>query len=79
MRATLYRDRQVARDVALRSLRTWRVGGRSASVAVPLRFLEFGPHRTSYLWWAMTLKTGPACHRVCIDLAPDRGAIEQPL
>jgi len=77
IRASLYRDRREARDVALRGLRTWRVGGRSVSVAVPLRFLEFGPHRTSYLWWAMTLKTGPACHRVCIDLAPDGGAVEQ--
>jgi len=79
MRATLYRDRRKAADVAVRKLRTWRRGGRSVSVAVPLRFLEFGPHRTSHLWWAQTLKSGPACRRICIDRAPDDGAVEQPL
>lgn len=79
MKGELFRIRSNGSDKHLRSLDGWRAGSRGAGVAVHERFLTFGPHRTSFFWWAASLYTSERCRSTCIDAVPDEGTVEQVL
>ena len=79
LHATVWRDRAPARDRRLFSVPVRKRGGDGVEVSVPLRRLEVGRHRTLYRWSVMTLFNGGVCRRTCIDPAPDRSMVEQPL
>jgi hypothetical protein len=79
LRAELYRDRTKKRDYKVSSLKTWRPDRRSVKVRVPLERMIFGKKRRYYRWYAQSLLTGPDCRRTCIDLAPDRSGVREPL
>lgn len=79
MRGELFRNRKHKSDYSVGSLKAWRPDRKSVSVRIPLRKLRVGDDRTFYRWFVQTLMTGSACPRVCIDRAPDTGAVQQPL
>src|SRR5918992_1327392 len=79
LRAELYRDRTKKRDYKVSSLKTWRPDRRSVKVRVPLDRMTFGKKRRYYRWHAQSLLTGPDCRRTCLDLAPDRSGVREPL
>jgi hypothetical protein len=79
LRAELYRDRARKRDYKVSSLKTWRPNRRSVKVRVPLDKMSFGKKRAYYRWFAQSLLTGPDCRRTCIDLAPDRSGVREPV
>lgn len=79
LQAELYRDRRTKPDYIVGALDAWRPGRWSLSVRVPLHRLNIADDRTYYRWSARTLFTSDVCPRVCIDLAPDAGAVREPL
>ena len=79
MVGTIYRDYAHARDRLIGRVPVTRPDGRSVRVVIPLRFLTFGPARTSYWWSVLTLFTSGTCPQTCFDAVPDTGAVEQPL
>jgi hypothetical protein len=78
MKGTLWRDRTSNRDRQVAKLTVWRRGGRSVSVRVPLNEMKRGDKRLEYRWYAQTLYTSGKCKQVCIDRAPNQGAITDP-
>ena len=79
LEASLWRDRSGANDRRLFKIEVRKRGGSGVEVAVPLRRLSIGTHRTVYRWSVSTLFTGGTCHRTCVDPAPDDSMVEQPL
>jgi hypothetical protein len=77
LQGSLWRDRRDRRDVFLRNVKVRRKSADGLSVAIPIKSLEFGGFRDSYMWWAMTSFTGQSCRRTCLDRAPDEGSVEQ--
>ena len=78
MRGTLYRDKRRKADRVISGAKTWKHVKRGFVVRVPLRRMKFPEQRLVYHWWVVTLHTGPKCKRVCIDRAPDSGAVTEP-
>ncbi len=78
MKGTLWRDRISKRDRRVSTLAVWRADRRSVSVRIPLRKVKRGPKRLEYRWYIKTLYTSNNCRQVCIDRAPNRGAISDP-
>ncbi|HVF52307.1 MAG TPA: hypothetical protein VNC78_01740 [Actinomycetota bacterium] len=76
--AELWRDREAQRDLKVRRLRVERRGRVGVAVFVPLDSLRFDS-RVRFTWIAQTLTTGPRCRRVCIDRAPNRGSVQEPV
>jgi hypothetical protein len=64
-------------DVKVSDLRVWRKGPVSVSVRVPLKRMDFGPFRTFYRWWVVTVLTTNKCPNSCIDRVPDEGSVQQ--
>jgi hypothetical protein len=79
MRATLWRDRVRQRDYKLKSLPVWRRNRRSASVRVPFAWVKTSKQRRFFFWYVQTLVASGKCPRVCLDRAPNRGAIKEPM
>jgi hypothetical protein len=79
LRAALFRDRAKRRDQRVTRLKTWRPDRRRVKLRVPLRKMTIGKRRLFYRWYAQTLFTGTNCRRTCIDLAPDRTGVKEPL
>jgi hypothetical protein len=74
----LWRDRTGKPDRKLGKVPVWRSNKSSATVRVPLSELYMGgKERLTYRWWVKTLFTGRKCHRVCIDRAPNKGAVTE--
>ena len=74
----LWRDRTGAPDRKLGKVPVWRSDKSSVTVRVPLGELNLGgKERLTYRWWVKTLFTGTNCHRVCIDRAPNQGAVTE--
>ena len=79
MRGDLYRDRQRKKDVRVSRVYVWRKNRTSVSVRIPMKRLSTGADRVHYGWVVQTLFTGPGCRRTCFDLAPENGAVIEPL
>jgi hypothetical protein len=79
LRAALWRDRSRKKDYRVTWLKTWRPDRRRVKVRLPLRTMTFGKRRRFYRWYSQTLLTGPDCRRTCIDVAPDRSGVREPL
>jgi hypothetical protein len=79
MTAALYRDRKRKSDFRVAHLRSWRLSRRDVRVRVRLSVMKFGRKRTSYRWYAQSLFTGSRCRNTCLDRAPNRRAISEPL
>jgi hypothetical protein len=79
MRGDLYRDRRRKKDVWVSRVYVWRKNRTSVSVRIPVARLATGTDRVHYAWVVQTLFTGPGCRRTCFDLAPDNGAVFEPL
>lgn len=77
--AALFRDGVKRRDRRVTWLKTWRPDRRRVKLRVPLRKMTIGKRRLFYRWYAQTLFTGTDCRRTCIDLAPDRNGVKEPL
>ena len=75
----LWRDRISKRDYRVSGVRVWRADRSSATAKIPLEAMDFGPQRLTYSWYVQTMFTGERCRRVCFDLVPDQGVIEEPL
>lgn len=79
MLGRLYRDRKQKRDSLISGLNAWRRNQRSVTIRVPLSKLRIPESRTFYRWYALSLFTGPACKKVCMDTTPDGDPVTQPL
>jgi hypothetical protein len=80
MSAALWRDRRERRDRRVRGLKVFRTSIRSLTVRVPLNLLRIPETRTSYAWYVTSIYLRGGCRRgVCLDRAPDRGAVIDPL
>lgn len=77
LEASLHRDLRRKSDRRVARLHLTRPGKASVRVRIPLDKMHFDEEFV-YRWKAQTLWTGPHCRDVCMDRAPDRGAIEQP-
>jgi hypothetical protein len=74
---SLVEIRRDGRQVERSSLEVGRPNGRSVSVRVLLREVGIGRGRTAYFWSALSVFTGSACPRTCVDRVPDEGTVEQ--
>ncbi len=81
MTGRLVRDRaKPRRDRVVGRLPVWRRNRRSVTVRVRLDRLRSGKNRVAYRWYVRSLRIRARCPRsVCIDRAPNEGAVEQPL
>jgi len=78
MQGMLWRDPANKRDRRVGYLSVWRPNGGSVSLYVPLGKMNTGgPKRIDYRWFVKTLFTGDNCRRVCIDRAPNNGALTE--
>ena len=77
LKGSLHRDFVRRRDERVSGLNLSRPGRSSVRVRVPLKKMKFG-ERFDYRWVSQSLWTGPKCRNVCIDRAPDRGAVVEP-
>jgi len=75
MQGLLYRTRRDGSERIVAPLSAWKPNPRSVTVRVPLARLRMPATRTFYRWFVKTLMTGSGCRRVCIDRAPDGGAV----
>jgi hypothetical protein len=75
---SVWRRRVDAPDLRLFPAAVRRRGHNGVEVWVRLARLTIGVHRTVYRWSVTTLFTGGACHRTCVDRAPDATMVEQP-
>jgi len=74
----LWRDRTGSPDRKLGKVPVWRSDKSSVTVRVPLSDMNMGgKKRLTYRWWVKTLFTGKSCRRVCIDRAPNQGAVTE--
>ena len=74
---SLWRVQATGPDSYLGAATVTRLSGRSASVGMRLRRLSFGPKRTFYRWWVLTLFTNDVCPRTCHDRAPNGTTVLQ--
>ncbi len=80
LEATLWRDRKRKRDVRVSKLHVARADRRSFTVTVPLRKMKIPRSRRSYRWYVETIAVDDgACPRSCLDRAPNRGAVAEPV
>ena len=78
MKGTLWRDRTKSPDRNVGNVAVWRRDKSSVTVRVPLNKLNTGGKaQVTYRWFIKTLFTGPNCRRVCIDRAPNEGALTE--
>ena len=78
--AELFRDRRTKRDLKIADIqRVGRSDRESFYVRIPLWRVKIGPSRVFYRWRVQTMYTGYRCRLVCFDLAPDAGAVVEPL
>jgi len=78
MLAKLWRDRLNRPDSNLGQLFVRRADKLSVTLRVPLSKVNTGGKgRLTYRWFVKTLYTGERCHRVCIDRAPNKGALTE--
>ncbi len=77
LQALLFRDRINRPDRLVSTLTRWRPDDRTVSVLVPLSKVSLPETRTYYRWAVQTLYTGDICRRVCMDFAPDMGAVRE--
>ena len=76
MQGTLWRDPANKRDRRVGYFSVWRRNQGSVSLEIPLSKLNTGgSKRIDYRWFVKTLFTGDNCRRVCIDRAPNSGAL----
>lgn len=75
--AHLFRDHERRRDRRLRALQATRSDRRNVTIAIDLRRLKRRDSRV-YAWFVQTLFSSDNCRDICIDRAPDRGAISEP-
>lgn len=74
---SLYRDRERKDDFKVRAIRARHPQRRTITAVVPLGQLRRRDSR-SFQWYTLTMFSGDRCKRVCLDRAPDRGAILEP-
>jgi hypothetical protein len=77
MSGTLWRDRRDRNDVRIGFVESWKRNARSLAVRVPLRRVNLPKRRPFYFWQARTLYTGPGCTKVCIDVVPNQGSVQE--
>lgn len=76
---TLWRDRKKKSDRRVAKLHVARADHRSFTVTIPLRKLAIPKARLTYRWYVETIASGGPCPRTCIDRAPDKGAVTEPI
>ena len=80
LRAMLMRDRADKRDYRVARLGVRKLDRRSIRLFVPHRHMRFSSAQLTYNWYVQTLFTKKGkCSRVCFDLAPDLGGVEEPM
>ena len=80
MEGTLWRDPKNSRDRQIGTAEVSRPNRRSVKVTVPLRRMRFPDAAVNYRWHARTLFIRKGClKKVCIDRAPNRGAVVEPM
>lgn len=76
MKGRLYRHRRKKADYIARRLSAWKPNKKKVVVKIPLKHLNMPEKRTVVRWYVQTLMTGRDCPSVCIDRAPDEGALD---
>lgn len=80
MQGSLWRDRQRSRDELIGTADVRRPNRRTVKATVPMRKMRFPEAAVNYRWHARTLFIRKGClKKVCIDRAPNRGAVLEPL
>ena len=77
--AHLWRDRGNRPDYQIAAVNVWKPTWKMLAIKLPLAKMNIGPRRLVYRWSVETIFTGASCRRVCFDLAPDAGAVEEPV
>jgi hypothetical protein len=75
MEGLLFRDRETRRDRMIRKIRVGRPDSKSVSFRFPWNDIRFPEKRRYFRWRAQSLFTNDYCPNVCIDNAPNRGAV----
>jgi hypothetical protein len=79
LRGTLVRDRRSKPDRNVAKVSAWHPEADTMKVRVPLSKMRLGEDRRTYTWRLHTLFTSNACPRVCIDDAPNKGGVQEPI
>jgi hypothetical protein len=79
LRGTLVRDRRSKPDRNVAKVSAWHPSRDTMKVRVPLSRMRVGEGRRTYTWRLQTLFTSDACPRVCIDDAPNKGGVQEPI
>jgi hypothetical protein len=80
LKAVLMRDRAEKRDYRVAELGISKIDRRSIRVFVPHRHMRFSSAQLTYNWYVQTIFSAKGkCRRVCFDLAPDAGGVEEPV
>lgn len=79
MKAQLWRDRADKPDYVVARPPVFKSSGKTVVFRAPLRKMGLSETDLGYSWSLQTLYTNDACPRVCIDAAPDRGEVDEPI
>ena len=77
IKGNLWRDYEEANDQIVGQSRVRKTNNRTIAATVPFKRMMIPESRLEYRWQARTIVSGPTCHRVCIDRAPDVGAVTE--
>ncbi len=75
--AALWRNRRNGDDRRVASVKVRKAGRKLVKVFVPFRKMKIGRHRLEYRWFGRSIWSGNSCRRLCLDRAPNRGAISE--
>ena len=77
IKGDLWRDYKEANDEIVGHSRVRHPSNRTIRASVPFRKMLVPKNRLEYRWQARTIFTGRNCRRVCLDKAPDVGAVNE--
>jgi hypothetical protein len=77
--AALWRERDERDDVLVAHVNARKIAARLMGVSVPFNKLRFGKKRVNYRWLGRSIWSGNQCRRLCIDRAPNKRLVAEPL
>jgi hypothetical protein len=77
IKGNLWRDYKEANDKIVGQSRVRHPSNKTIRASVPFRKMMIPENRLDYRWQARTIFSGKTCRRICIDKAPDVGAVTE--
>jgi hypothetical protein len=79
MKGTLVRDRAKKPDYTVSKIKAFKSARNQLRVRFPLSKMRIGDGRLFYRWAVQTIATMNKCPTSCFDLAPNQGAVREPV